>query len=78
MATESAERKKANRKSKKRARGEFDPQLERLESLPWSSSLPASDGGADDDLSLFMGSNELDGGASSINSAICVYFVAVY
>ncbi|XP_042050657.1 DEAD-box ATP-dependent RNA helicase 13-like isoform X1 [Salvia splendens] len=64
MASESAERKKAYRKLKKRARSEMDQQLERLESLPWSSSLPASngDGDGDDDLSLFIGSNELEGG----------------
>lgn len=66
MASESAEGRKAPRKSNKRARGgELVQQLERLESLPWSSSLPASDGGADDDPSLFIGSNELDGGPSS-------------
>lgn len=62
MASESAEGKKAHRKSKKRGRGELDQKLEQLESLPWSSSLPASNGGADEDLSLFIGSNELDGG----------------
>ncbi|XP_047946951.1 DEAD-box ATP-dependent RNA helicase 13 [Salvia hispanica] len=62
MASESAERKKAYRKLKKRARSEMDQQLERLESLPWSSSLPASNGDGDDDLSLFIGSNELEGG----------------
>ncbi|KAL1548295.1 RNA helicase [Salvia divinorum] len=59
MASESAGRKKAYRK---RARGEMDQQLERLESLPWSASLPASNGAADDNLSLFIGSNELGGG----------------
>lgn len=75
MASESSERKKANRKSKKRARAELDQSLERLDSLPWSSSLPASNGVAEDDLSLFIGSNELEGGVFSINSVICIFVV---
>ncbi|KAL0456866.1 UNVERIFIED_CONTAM: DEAD-box ATP-dependent RNA helicase 13 [Sesamum latifolium] len=62
MASYSSEKKKAKRGSKKRARLESDQKLERLDSLPWSSSLPESNGGGDDDFSLFIGSNELEGG----------------
>ncbi|KAK4406014.1 DEAD-box ATP-dependent RNA helicase 13, partial [Sesamum angolense] len=62
MASDSSEKKKARRGSKKRARLESDQKLERLDSLPWSSSLPESNGGGDDDFSLFIGSNELEGG----------------
>ncbi|XP_051124876.1 DEAD-box ATP-dependent RNA helicase 13 [Andrographis paniculata] len=57
----SSERKKTKRSSRKRAWVESEQQLERLNSLPWSSSLPESNGG-EDDFSLFMGSNELEGG----------------
>ncbi|KAL0388297.1 UNVERIFIED_CONTAM: DEAD-box ATP-dependent RNA helicase 13 [Sesamum radiatum] len=62
MASDSSEKKKARRGSKKRARLESDQKLERLDSHPWSSSLPESNGGGDDDFSLFIGSNELEGG----------------
>ncbi|XP_011091368.1 DEAD-box ATP-dependent RNA helicase 13 [Sesamum indicum] len=62
MASGSSEKKKAKRGLKKRARQESDQKLERLDSLPWSSSLPESNGGGDDDFSLFIGSNELEGG----------------
>ncbi|KAL6517155.1 hypothetical protein OROHE_017861 [Orobanche hederae] len=61
MAPES-DKNKAKRKSKKRARVEGDQQFQRLNSLPWSSSLSDCNGGDDDDLSLFIGSNELEGG----------------
>ncbi|KAL6532236.1 hypothetical protein OROGR_014206 [Orobanche gracilis] len=61
MAPES-DKKKAKRKSTKRARVEGDQQFQRLNSLPWSSSLSECNGGDDDDLSLFIGSNELEGG----------------
>ncbi|GFP81954.1 dead-box ATP-dependent RNA helicase 13 [Phtheirospermum japonicum] len=69
MAPESAEKKKARRNSKKRARVEADQQLERLNNLPWSSSLPESTGGdgdGDNDFSLLIGSNELQGGFLSL------------
>ncbi|GER55891.1 DEAD-box ATP-dependent RNA helicase [Striga asiatica] len=63
MAPESAEKKKAKRNSRKRARVELDHQIERLNSLPWSSSLPeGNDGRGDDGFSLFIGSNDLEGG----------------
>ncbi|KAK4425372.1 DEAD-box ATP-dependent RNA helicase 13 [Sesamum alatum] len=62
MASESSDKKKAKRSSRKRARLDSDQKLERLDSLPWSSSLPESNGDGDDDFSLFIGSNELEGG----------------
>ncbi|CAA0841733.1 DEAD-box ATP-dependent RNA helicase 13 [Striga hermonthica] len=63
MAPDSAEKKKAKRNSRKRARVESDQQIARLNSLPWSSSLPeGNDGRGDDGFSLFIGSNDLEGG----------------
>ncbi|KAK6117369.1 hypothetical protein DH2020_048887 [Rehmannia glutinosa] len=62
MASESSEKKKARRNLKKRARVNSDQHLERLNSLPWSSSLPESNGAGDDGFSLFIGSDELEGG----------------
>ncbi|KAL7145088.1 hypothetical protein ABFS83_07G055800 [Erythranthe nasuta] len=64
MGFESSQKKKAYRNSKKRARVDSEEKLERFNSLPWSSSLPQSNGGDDDDTdySLFIGSNELEGG----------------
>ncbi|PIN20996.1 RNA helicase [Handroanthus impetiginosus] len=61
-----ASEKKAKRNSKKRARVDSDQQLEQLNSLPWSSSLPESNGGGNEDFSLFVGSNELEGGFLSL------------
>ncbi|KAL8483259.1 hypothetical protein ACS0TY_026086 [Phlomoides rotata] len=59
MASGSSEEKKAQRKLKKRARVNSEQQFERLDSLPWTSSLNM---GGEDDLTAFIGSNELEGG----------------
>ncbi|EPS61375.1 hypothetical protein M569_13425, partial [Genlisea aurea] len=54
------------RKSRKRVRAESaDKELERLNSLPWSSAIAETDV-ADDDFSVFMGSNNLEGGFLSL------------
>ncbi|XP_022138452.1 DEAD-box ATP-dependent RNA helicase 13 isoform X2 [Momordica charantia] len=45
----------------KRKRTQKDPELERLDSLKWNSSIPS-----DDPLSAFIGSNELEGGFLSL------------
>lgn len=47
----------------KRKRTQKDPELERLDSLKWNSSIPS-----DDPLSAFIGSNELEGG---LNLFVC-------
>ena len=41
----------------KRKRIQKDPELDRLDSLSWKSSIPR-----DDALSAFIGSNDLEGG----------------
>lgn len=46
---------------RKRASAKSDPELDRLDSLPWNSALPQNDD--DDAFSLFIGSNELEGGS---------------
>ncbi|KAL3626109.1 hypothetical protein CASFOL_029658 [Castilleja foliolosa] len=69
MAPESAEKKRSRRNSKKRARAEVDQQLERLNNLPWSSSIPESidgDGDGDNGFTALIGSNELQGGFLSL------------
>jgi hypothetical protein len=43
-----------------RKRTAQDSELERFESLPWSSSLPN-----DDSFSMVVGTNELEGGSAS-------------
>ncbi|RDX93054.1 DEAD-box ATP-dependent RNA helicase 13 [Mucuna pruriens] len=49
---------------RKRATARSDPELDRLNSLPWNSALPQND---DDDIfSMFIGSNELEGGFLSL------------
>ncbi|KAJ1392610.1 RNA helicase, DEAD-box type, Q motif [Sesbania bispinosa] len=53
-----------NAKRKKRALAAGDPELERLNTLPWNSALPQNDD--DDPFSLFIGSNELEGGFLSL------------
>ncbi|XP_075523833.1 LOW QUALITY PROTEIN: DEAD-box ATP-dependent RNA helicase 13-like [Primulina tabacum] len=62
MASESPDEKKPKRSSKKRRLMNSDHKSERLNSLPWNSSLPESNDGNDDLFSLFIGSNELEGG----------------
>ncbi|KAL3506278.1 hypothetical protein ACH5RR_031660 [Cinchona calisaya] len=52
------------KKAKKRARVNSDKQLERLDSLPWNSSL--SEINDDDAFSFLIGSNELEGGFLSL------------
>ncbi|KAE8721759.1 DEAD-box ATP-dependent RNA helicase 13 [Hibiscus syriacus] len=52
------------KKRKKRKRTKHDPELERLDSLPWNSSLPNEE--EDDAFSLFIGSGDLDGGFLSL------------
>nr|KYP77042.1 DEAD-box ATP-dependent RNA helicase 13 [Cajanus cajan] len=55
----------AQRKPKrKRVAAASDPEFERLNSLPWNSALPQHDD--DDAFSMFMGSNELEGGFLSL------------
>jgi len=48
---------------RKRTLAKSDPELDRLNSLPWNSSLPQNDD--DDAFSIFIGSNELEGGSLS-------------
>ncbi|KAL2506497.1 DEAD-box ATP-dependent RNA helicase 13 [Abeliophyllum distichum] len=62
MASESSQKNKARRKLKKRVRVDLEQNLERLDSLPWNSSLPENDGSNHDPFSVFNGSNELEGG----------------
>ncbi|XP_073299751.1 DEAD-box ATP-dependent RNA helicase 13 isoform X2 [Primulina huaijiensis] len=62
MVSESPDEKKAKRSSKKKRLMDSDHKSERLNSLPWNSSLPESNDGNDDLFSLFIGSNELEGG----------------
>ncbi|KAK7390010.1 hypothetical protein VNO78_25307 [Psophocarpus tetragonolobus] len=49
---------------RKRALAKSDPEVERLNSLPWNSALPQNDD--DDAFSMFIGSNELEGGFLSL------------
>ncbi|XP_027908143.1 DEAD-box ATP-dependent RNA helicase 13 isoform X2 [Vigna unguiculata] len=49
---------------RKRTVARSDPELERLNSLPWNSSLPQNDD--DGAFSLFIGTNELEGGFLSL------------
>ncbi|CAJ1950042.1 unnamed protein product [Sphenostylis stenocarpa] len=49
---------------RKRTLAQSDPELDRLNSLPWNSSLPQNDD--DDVFSMFIGSNELEGGFLSL------------
>ncbi|KAH1240989.1 DEAD-box ATP-dependent RNA helicase 13 [Glycine max] len=49
---------------RKRASAKSDPELDRLDALPWNSALPQNDD--DDAFSLFIGSNELEGGFLSL------------
>ncbi|XVE81965.1 hypothetical protein DITRI_Ditri15bG0108800 [Diplodiscus trichospermus] len=54
----------SKKKKQKRKRTKHDPEVERLDSLPWNSSLPDKD--EDDAFSLFIGSGDLDGGFLSL------------
>ncbi|XP_004509501.1 DEAD-box ATP-dependent RNA helicase 13 [Cicer arietinum] len=65
MTTEATTSLMQKTKRKKRTLEHKDPELDRLESLPWNSSLPQHN---DDDnsFSLFTGSNELEGGFLSL------------
>ncbi|KAI5413521.1 hypothetical protein KIW84_057915 [Lathyrus oleraceus] len=47
-----------------------DPELDRLESLPWNSSLPQHDEQDDNTCSLFTGSIEFEGGFLSLEETI--------
>ncbi|KAL5132901.1 DEAD-box ATP-dependent RNA helicase 13 [Glycine soja] len=52
---------------RKRASARSDPELDRLDALPWNSALPPQNDDDDDDaFSLFIGSNELEGGFLSL------------
>ncbi|CAI9762755.1 unnamed protein product [Fraxinus pennsylvanica] len=62
MASESSQKNKARRKLKKGVRVDLEKNLERFDSLPWNSSLPENDGSNYDPYSVFIGSNELEGG----------------
>ncbi|XP_058767695.1 DEAD-box ATP-dependent RNA helicase 13 isoform X2 [Vicia villosa] len=53
-------------KRKNRSLKTQDPELDRLESLPWNSSIPQQDEQDDNAFSLFTGSNELEGGFLSL------------
>ncbi|CAK8542108.1 unnamed protein product [Lathyrus sativus] len=61
-ATSSTRKAKRNNRNLKSQ----DPELDRLESLPWNSSLPQHDEQDDNTFSLFTGSNELEGGFLSL------------
>ncbi|CAL5192497.1 unnamed protein product [Lathyrus oleraceus] len=61
-ATSSTRKAKRNNRNLKTQ----DPELDRLESLPWNSSLPQHDEQDDNTFSLFTGSNELEGGFLSL------------
>ncbi|KAE8721357.1 DEAD-box ATP-dependent RNA helicase 13 [Hibiscus syriacus] len=50
----------SKKKRQMRKRTKLDPELERLDSLHWNSSLPNEE--EDDAFSLFIGSGDLDGG----------------
>ncbi|PPD95126.1 hypothetical protein GOBAR_DD07815 [Gossypium barbadense] len=54
----------SKKKNQNRKRTKHDPELERLDSLPWNSSLPNEE--EDDAFSLFIGSGDLDGGFLSL------------
>ncbi|KAK4482506.1 hypothetical protein RD792_009665 [Penstemon davidsonii] len=60
MTSDYSEGKKSKRNLKKQRRVNSEEQFERLNTLPWNSSLP--EGNEDDAFSLLIGSNELDGG----------------
>ncbi|KAI5429075.1 hypothetical protein KIW84_033895 [Lathyrus oleraceus] len=60
-ATSSTRKAKRNNRNLKTQ----DPELDRLESLPWNSSLPQHDEQDDNTFSLFTGSNELERGFPS-------------
>ncbi|KAH1256144.1 DEAD-box ATP-dependent RNA helicase 13 [Glycine max] len=51
---------------RKRASARSDPELDRLDALPWNSALPPQNDDDDDAFSLFIGSNELEGGFLSL------------
>ncbi|XP_030459396.1 DEAD-box ATP-dependent RNA helicase 13 isoform X1 [Syzygium oleosum] len=59
---------RTQRSKPKRKRSRDGPESQRLDSLPWTRSLPGEgDGGGDDSaFSLFIGSNELEGGFLSL------------
>ncbi|XP_027334820.1 DEAD-box ATP-dependent RNA helicase 13 isoform X1 [Abrus precatorius] len=61
-ATASSQRKP----KRKRAVAPRDPELDRLNLLPWNPALPQHDNDDDDTFSLFIGSNELEGGFLSL------------
>ncbi|XVF66367.1 hypothetical protein PTKIN_Ptkin10aG0030100 [Pterospermum kingtungense] len=54
----------SKKKKQKRKRTKHDPEVERLDSLPWNSCLPDKE--EDDTFSLFIGSGDLDGGFLSL------------
>ncbi|XP_038874423.1 DEAD-box ATP-dependent RNA helicase 13 isoform X2 [Benincasa hispida] len=61
MATEPMQSTSSQKRRLKRKKTQKDPELERLDSLPWNSSIPS-----DDTLSAFIGSNDLEGGFLSL------------
>ncbi|XP_010023799.2 DEAD-box ATP-dependent RNA helicase 13 [Eucalyptus grandis] len=70
MADGAPTRAQRSSKKTKRKRSRDGPKIERLDSLPWARSLPGGgDGDGDGDgsaFSLFIGSNELEGGFLSL------------
>ncbi|TYK16777.1 DEAD-box ATP-dependent RNA helicase 13 [Cucumis melo var. makuwa] len=61
MAAESMQSMSSQKRRLKRKKTQKDPEFERLDSLPWNSSIPI-----DDTLSAFIGSNDLEGGFLSL------------
>lgn len=61
MGAEPVQSMSSQNKRLKRKKTHKDPELERLDSLPWNSSIPN-----DDTLSAFIGSNDLEGGFLSL------------
>ena len=67
MAAESTQSTSSQKRRLKRKKTQKDPEFERLDSLPWNSSIPI-----DDTLSAFIGSNDLEGGLYLfVRSSVC-------
>ncbi|KAI3430103.1 uncharacterized protein J3R85_008246 [Psidium guajava] len=57
---------RTQRSKRKRKRSRDGPEIERFDSLPWTRSLPDEGDGGESAFSLFIGSNELQGGFLSL------------
>lgn len=68
MGAEPVQSMSSQNKRLKRKKTHKDPELERLDSLPWNSSIPN-----DDTLSAFIGSNDLEGG---LNLFVCSFVLS--